>query len=134
MTLLELTLAVAIFAITVGVAAQSLISYYAAMDMQNQRVIAVNHCRTIFSEMRTIRDANPNTTTSPHNCQDAIVAQYPNGAHLAGPALLRNAAVDVAYENDDIIANPLVPTLTVQWQDLRGRTMTLRMSSAITDR
>ena len=66
-SLLEVTMAVAIFAVAVGVAAQGLISFYASMDVQNQRVMAANQCRALLSDMRNIRDANPNSSTIPTN-------------------------------------------------------------------
>jgi len=133
-TLLEVTLAVAIFAVTFGVAAQSLVSFYVNMDMQNQRVIAVNHCQSVFSAMRTLRDASPNTAKTPNNCQGAILAAFPTGAETNGPASLKGSKAIINYEDAKATANPLIPTVTVRWQDLRGHTCTVALSSAITDR
>lgn len=132
-TLLEITFAVAIFAVAVAVAAQSLISFYANMDLQNQRIVATNHCRAIFSDMRNIRAANPNTPTNPNNFQNNVLAAYPNGSVSAGPTQLTGAQVTVTYENPSQLANPLIPTVRIDWQDLRGHPVNITMSTAITD-
>lgn len=133
-TLLELTIAVAIFAVAIGVAAQTLISFYAAMDVQNQRVIAVNHCRGILSDMRILRDRNPNSADDPTNFQDSILSAYPEGVEMTGPEQLPMSRVVVNYENAAAASNPLVPTVQVRWNDMRGHPVSVSMSSAITDR
>jgi len=132
-TLLEITFAVAIFAVAVAVAAQSLISFYANMDLQNQRIVATNHCRAIFSDMRNIRSANPNSPSNPNNFQTNILAAYPHDSVSAGPTQLTGSQVIVTYENPSQLANPLIPTVEIQWQDLRGHTAVITMTTAITD-
>ncbi len=123
-TLLELTIAMAIFAVTIGVAAQSLISFYAVVDMQNQRVVAMNLCRATLSQMRNARTTSLAT----------VLAQYPVGYSVAGPAQLRNSTLSVAYEGaNPAAANPLVPTVTVAWLDLRGHALSVRLSTALAD-
>ena len=133
-TLLEITIAVAIFAVAIGVAAQILVSFYATMDLQHQRVIAADHCRGVFSQIRNIRDASPNTSENPSAFQEAVMAQFPDGEQPTAPYDLRDATVEIAYESTDASANPLVPTVTVNWVDLRGRAVSLGTTTAITDR
>lgn len=133
-TLLELTMAIAIFAITMGVAAQGLVSFYVTLDMQNQRVVAVNQCLSTISDMRNLRDANPSTPDDPNNFQTSILDRYEDGWEQPGPVQLRDSKVSVTYEDADPGANPLVPTVHLEWKDLRGRVMTQRLTSAITDR
>ena len=133
-TLLELTIAVAIFVVAVGASAQILVSFYATMDMQSQRVVAINHCRSLLSDMRNLRDAFPNSATTPTNFQSAVLAKYPPGAKLEGPARLTRASVTVNYEDANPTANPLAPTVVMEWRDMRGHTCTISLSSAITDR
>ena len=133
-TLLELTLAVGIFAVAIGVAAQSLISFYATMDMQHQRTVAVQHCRAILSDMRSVRDAHPNTEETPTNFQTAVLAQFPEATIMTGPPGLANAELEINYEDPSPTANPLAPTVTVRWEDLRGRQISAAASSALTDR
>jgi prepilin-type N-terminal cleavage/methylation domain-containing protein len=134
-TLLELTLAVALFTIVMGVTAQSLVSFYATMDMQNQRIVALHHCRTLLSQMRVFRDANPNTPTLPTNFVTQALAQFPPGQDRTGPVQLKNAVARFSYESTNpATANPLVATVTVTWRDLRNRPMTASLTSALTDR
>jgi len=132
-TLLELTLAVAVFAVAIGVAAQSLISFYATMDMQHQRTVALQHCRAVLSDMRSVRDAHPNTEELPTNFQTAVLAQFPEATIMTGPPELANAEVEITYEDPNATANPLAPTVTVRWQDLRGRQLSAAASTALTD-
>ncbi len=133
-TLLELTLAVAIFAVTIGVAARSLVGFYATMDMQRQRLIAVNHCRAVFSDMRSVGAANPNTSSAPTAFQSAILGMYPHETELSGPYELGTSTVMVEYASPQPTANPLEPTLTVSWNDIRGRALSVRLSTMLTDR
>lgn len=133
-TLLELTLAIAIFAITMGVAAQGLVSFYTSLDMQRQRVVAVNQCRSIISEMRTIRDANPNSPDNPNNFQTHILEAYEDGREGPGPVELRESILSVTYEDSSPTANPIVPTIRLQWLGLHGHVITQQVTSAITER
>ena len=130
-TLLEIVIAMALFSVAMAVAAQSLASYYVTMDMQQQRIVAANHCRTVLDQMRSVRNATPNAASNTATLVDAILAKFPAGVAAAGPASLRNAKVTVSYE--DTNANPLVATVTVAWNDLRGRAMHLSATSALSD-
>jgi type II secretory pathway pseudopilin PulG len=133
-TLLELTLAVAIFVVAVGATAQTLVSFYATMDVQNQRVVAINHCRSVLSNMRNLRDGFPNTTTLPNNFQTAVLNAYPAGFEADGPTGLRQSKVTISYASAQITANPLEPTVTIEWYDLRGHKCQMALSSALTDK
>jgi prepilin-type N-terminal cleavage/methylation domain-containing protein len=134
MSLLEVTLAMAIVAVALGISAQSLLSIYVLLDMQHQRVVAVNHCRSILSGMRNVRDANQNLPDSETRCQAAILAAYPDDSTFPGPQQLPNSTVSVTYENSSPSANPLLPTVVMNWTDMRGRPMRLQLSTAISDR
>ena len=132
-TLLELTVAVAIFSVAIGAAAQILISFYATMDVQSQRVIAINYCRGLLSDMRSLRDAKPNAG-DPDPClrletlQERVFCRYPQSAlelDLEGERdrpleKLRDAQVEIDYEDTSAAANPVAPTVRVRWNDLRG--------------
>ena len=131
--LLELTLAVSIFVVVIGIASQALVSFYTCMDLQKQRTVAVNECRSILSEMRALRTTNPNTTEDPINFQSAVLDQYPDGEETDGPDNLRNARRFVTYEEASADANPLVPTVTIQWTSLTGHTVQVAISSALVD-
>jgi prepilin-type N-terminal cleavage/methylation domain-containing protein len=133
-TLLELMFAVAIFAAAIGATAQCLVSFYANMDVQRQRVIATNMCRATLSDMRGLRDTYPNTTTLPTNFQTHVLAQFPDNTEITGSSLLPGSRIKVTYEDPNATANPLVPTVRVQWTDLRGHDVSATVTSALTDR
>lgn len=124
-TLMELTIAMALFAIIMGAAAQSLISYYVAMDIQGQRDAATQHCRGLLSDMRAVRDA-PSPTPFPAK----VVAQWPNGS--VRPGTLRGQTLRVDYADPN--ANPLAVTVTSQSQDMKRRPIVVRLSTVLTDR
>jgi type II secretory pathway pseudopilin PulG len=125
-TLLELTIAMAVFMVILGATAQSLVSYYVVLDTQNQRHTAVRNCAGIISYMRDIRDDNPNSFP------DAILASWPDGGEVAGAGSLPQEVITVEYVNPN--ANPLEVTLRSQWADLRGRPVVLNVSTILTDR
>jgi prepilin-type N-terminal cleavage/methylation domain-containing protein len=125
-TLLELTIAMAVFTVVLGATAQALVSYYVALDTQNQRHTAVRNCTGIVSNMRDVRDSNPD------NFPGAIVALWPNGAEVEGAGSLSQESITVDYVNP--IANPLEITIRSQWVDLRGRPVSLSVSTLMTDR
>lgn len=54
-TLVEVLMAVAIFAVVVGVTASSLVSFYVTMDVQEQRIEAVQSCRAVLGALREQR-------------------------------------------------------------------------------
>lgn len=125
-TLLELTIAMAVFMVILGATAQSLICYYVALDTQNQRHTAVRNCAGIISTMRDVRDANPDSFP------DAIIASWPDGGEVAGAGSLPQEVITVEYVNPN--ANPLEVTLRSHWVDLRGRPIFLNVSTMLTDR
>ena len=126
LTLLELTIAVAIFVIILGTAAQALISFHFAQDMQQQRGAAAHNMRSVLSSMRNARDANPDSFP------EAITTQWPDGVTLANEGTELGEAIMVAYT--DATANPLEVTITSSWSDMRGRAMSLSLSTVLTNR
>lgn len=54
-TLIEVTIAVAIFAVVIAVSAQALGSFYATMDMQEDRIEAAQRARSVISAIRDKR-------------------------------------------------------------------------------
>ena len=125
-TLIELTMAMALFAIVLGATTQSLVSYYVALDEQNQRNTAVQHCAAVLSSMRDVRDANP------ANFPGAITAKWPNGGIVANVSTLPKESVTVNYVNP--AANPLQVTLKSSWTDIRRHPMSLQVTTLLTDR
>ncbi len=126
MTLLEVTFAMASLAIVMAGAAQGLVTYHEHMELQRQRTTAMESCRTVISQMRTIRDANIN------DFPNAILAVFPDETAVAGFGALTNQQVTVDYADPG--ANPLAANVICTWSDLRGRPVTFTMTSLITDR
>jgi len=125
LSLLELTLALALFTIVLGMTAQGLISYNVALLTQTQRTVALSECRSVLDDMRAVRDANPD------NFPEAVTDRWPNGAAVAGGPL-RGQVRTVRYTDPE--ANPLEIEVRVQWQDLRGRPVSQSLSTVLTDR
>ena len=125
-TLLELTIAVAVFMIVLGATAQALVSYYVTLDVQNQRFVASRNCTAVLSAMRNTRDANPD------NFPGAVTAAWPDGAEVPALASLPREQITVTYTNPS--ANPLDVLVRSTWVDLRGRTLTMSVSTILTDR
>ncbi len=126
LTLLELTIAVALFAIVLGAAAQALISYHSALTLQRQRNEALLHCRSVINEMRNVRESNPN------DFPNAILSRWPNGGVVAGFNTLPQEQITVAYT--DVNANPLEVVVTCTWRDMRNRPASVSLSTMLTDR
>ncbi|MCC6489265.1 MAG: hypothetical protein IT364_17320 [Candidatus Hydrogenedentes bacterium] len=125
-TLMELTFAVALFSVVLGATAQSLISYYVALDTQNQRHTAIRNCTGIVSNMRDVRDANP------ESFPEALTSVWLDSTEVAGVGTLPQEVITVDYVDPN--ANPLEVTVTSEWVDLRGRPMTVSVSTLLTDR
>ena len=123
-TLLELVTAMAIFTMVLGATAQALISYYTALDFQNQRNSALRHCTAVISQMREERD------NSPDDFPDAVVARWPNDTAVAGAGSMRAEIVDVNYTNPN--GDPLEVTVRSQWVDLRGRPAAMSVTTLLT--
>lgn len=124
-TLLELTIAIAVFAIVMGATATSLVSYYVALDMQNQRHTAIKDCATILSNMRDVRNANPDSFP------DAITAVWPDGTTIPNAGTLPQETITIDYVNPN--ANPLEVSIVCTWTDLRGRQLTAALTTVLSD-
>lgn len=123
-TLVELMVAMAIFSAVLGATAQALVSYYAALDFQNQRNTAIRNCTTILSQMREARDDNAN------NFPDAITTEWPDNGPIDGAGTLPQEVIDVQYVNTN--ANPLEVTVRSRWVDLRGRAVAVSVTTMLT--
>jgi len=141
-TLLELTVAIALFAIILAGAAQVLISFYAGMDMQQQRHIASQNCVAVLNAMRQERDIESKRSADNRlGFPEALTARWPNGQEIdpitdeEGQQVypsLPEESIMVRYTDPD--ANPIEVTVESSWTDLRGGTMRYSLSTLITDR
>jgi type II secretory pathway pseudopilin PulG len=118
-------MAVAVFTVVLGAAAQALISYHNAMEIQHQRTQALQSCQSTLAAMRQARDA------SPGDLQNSVIANWPAGQDLPGIGGLNNEVVRVTYADPN--ANPLTVTVTCQWTDLANRQTQVALTSLITD-
>jgi prepilin-type N-terminal cleavage/methylation domain-containing protein len=131
-TLVELTLAMVIFVVVIGFTAQALASYYASMDLTEQRTEAVQNCVNVINRMRDARNAG--TTTFP----DAILAVFPQGTVIEDDrftpmaerkTVLPEEQITVTYIDElgqplegeiGFMDNPLRVRVTSTWRTLRG--------------
>ena len=132
-TLVELTLAMVIFVVVIGFTAQALASYYASMDLTEQRTEAVQNCVNVINRMRDARRAG-GTTAFP----DAVVAVFPQGAVIEDDRFtpmgerktsLPEEQISVTYINEigqpidgeiGFMDNPLRVRVSSTWRTLRG--------------
>ncbi len=134
LTLLEMTFAMATFALVMGATAQALITYYTAMDLQGQRGAAAQNLQSLLSDMRTLRDG------SVGNFPGALLQRWPDGTAVAEATTLPDERITVRYRNLTApggpleTANPLEVTVTSQWRTLRGAVTQLSVSTVLTDR
>ncbi|MBI2435621.1 MAG: type II secretion system protein [Candidatus Hydrogenedentes bacterium] len=139
MTLLEVVLAVAIFAAVIGVTAQALMSFYLSMDMQEQRIEGLQSCRAVISALRDRRDdfkdnfpADLLTWVNQNNSSgwtDYLVSS-------SGHEELRNHTLEVLVLNmaGDAAGGNDVPVQVVvrsAWLDRRGRPMQAELVTVV---
>jgi type II secretory pathway pseudopilin PulG len=126
LTLLEVALAMGIFAIVMSVSAQVLIGFSGAMEVQEQRQEAIQHCRAVLTQIRQDRD------TSVLAFPDQILAVWPDGREVTDPTIvtLPNEVITVDYVNDG--ADPLSVTITASWTDMQGRPAAASVSTLLT--
>ncbi len=126
MTLLEVSLAMAIFAVVMSVSAQVLLGFSGAMEIQEQRQEAVQHCRAVLTQIRQDRD------TSVLAFPQQITAIWNDGREITDPTIvtLDNEVVTVDYA--DANADPLQVTVTASWTDMQGRPAATSVSTILT--
>jgi prepilin-type N-terminal cleavage/methylation domain-containing protein len=161
-TLLEITVAMAIFAVTLGSTAQGLAYAFGLVNLQNQRVTANNDCRAVISALRQVGLDQPDTTACPANANKfpcvlldwrnsfpgnaAEVAALSATARMpfAGMYTLRDETFTIDLTSasgqpavngtgSSTSTNPVHVTVTVRWTGPRGITYTEVVSTAITN-
>lgn len=158
MTLLEITIAMALFAVVIGVTATSLASFYVNMDAQEQRIEAMHACRGVLDALREKRaefvDLDlAGTSNFPLGLTAWIDAQNTEGwkAHLrgkpvdedtgvaSGVAQLDAHAIQVFYADlngGSVTAqsNPIQVHVVSSWNDRQGRPLQVELASLLSDR
>lgn len=145
-TLMEIMIAMAIFSIVIGVTATALTSFYVTLDLQEQRIEAVQSCRAVLGALREKR----HQYQLPEDQFDwpaylgwidqQNTAGWPEFLKQgAGHEELRDHSIEVlpfnlsgepATANDD----PIVFHVNASWIDRKGRSMQAQVVSALTDR
>jgi len=140
-TLMEVTLAVAIFAGVIGVTAQSLMSFYVSIDMQEQRIEAVATCRSVMDSLREKRyefkDTFPEDLIAwveENNESDweAFLADNSEHVELAGQSI-EVACFDLEGNEPGPDDNPIMVQVTTEWLDRKGRPLSATVLSVLTD-
>jgi len=138
-TLLEVTIAVAILAAVLGVSAQVLMQFYVSLDVQRQRVEAVNTGRAVLGACRQKREEF--THTFPVGFLQWVTAQnnvnWPSFTVVEeGDAPLREhrivvSCLDAAGEAAGPNTVPLYVHVTSTWNDARGRPVQTHVATVL---
>ena len=135
-TLLELTFAMAVFAVALGATAQVLISYYVALDVQQRRATALEHCRSVLGALREIRDAATDDFVEDAlawiDTQEASGGEYNYTEIFSG---MEGEAVTTTCSElytGGAPADPLLVVVTSAFEDALGRPVTVELESILT--
>lgn len=140
-SLMEVTLAVAIFSGVIGVTAQSIASFYVTIDVQEQRMEAITACRGVMDALREKRaefsDDFPEDllTWVENQNEDGWEAFLENNAEHTELASQTLSVECVNMDGDRAGAgdNPIMVHTTTTWLDRRGRRLSATASSILTD-
>lgn len=145
-SLVEVTFAVAIFAIAIAMSAQAMMSFYAATDVQEQRISAMQANRAVISAIRQKRTdfQEANEVFNWTNYINWINQQQTGkwAAYLktnAASGALPNHAITVtllAMDGKPAVAgnDPIEVHVRSTWKDLRGRPASIELVCAISER
>ena len=140
-TLMEIMVAIGIFAVVVAVTAQSLASFYVAIDVQEQRMEAVQACRAVLGALREKRAEFEDNF--PADLLAWIEEKNDDGWNdflkYDDQQGLRDHAIEVScydMEGDeaDDTDDPLQVIVTSTWIDRRGRELNAQVVTALTGR
>ncbi len=145
-TLMEVVLAVGLFSVVIGVSAQSLASFYVTMDVQEQRIEAIQSCRAVMNAIREKRTEYE----LPEDAYDweGLLGWLDNQNEYGWGEFVRygyrqeelayHALAVQAYNMDGDPAtagdNPLQLIVTASWMDRKGRPMEAKLVGAVTSR
>jgi prepilin-type N-terminal cleavage/methylation domain-containing protein len=129
-TLLELTIALSIFAIVMGAAAQGLVASYSSLKVQEQRAEAAHLCRSVLDHMREFRDNN--AATFP----DSLTQHWPAGSPIEGITAAAETSLneyELTVSYGDAGAAPLPVTVQVAWKDHQGRPISFSVTTLLSE-
>lgn len=159
MSLLEVTIALAIFSVVMGVTATSLVSFYTTMDIQEQRVDAMESCRSVMDALREKRGqfvdlGDAKTSNFPMGLVDWIDAQNEAGwtdyvrEHVKDMTTGVVSTTKVELQDHTITVtctdlngstvnegdNPIQVHVISSWKDRRGHPLQVELVSLLSDR
>jgi len=143
-SLLEVMVAITIFAVVIGITATSLGSFYVSMDVQKERIAAVHSCRSVMSAIREKRaefvlpdDAidRQGLLQWVHECNEEGWQDFLH----SGNAGLRGHQIMVLCQNIEGAPasaedNPIRVHVRATWNDLSGRPMEAQIITLLADR
>lgn len=139
-SLLEVTFAVALLAVVLGITAQALVSYQVAIDAQHRRNAGAQACASVLGDIRQFRDQNP--VDDPDEFPGNLMQRFPQDATFvrngdawslaAGAPPEDEPRVQVQYEQP--LSNPQSIRVIYIWRDLRGRPLQVEAATLLTDR
>lgn len=145
-TLMEIMVAMAIFSVVIGVTATALTSFYVTMDLQEQRIEAVQSCRAVLGAIREKR----HQYKQPEDLFDwTAFLGWINQQNTAGwPEFLKQGGSHEELRDHSLAVTPLnlegnpanpndAPIefhVTASWKDRKGRAMQAQVVSVLTDR
>jgi len=148
LTLIEVTLAVGIFAVVIAASAQAILSFYVANDIQQDRIAAGHACRALMGHVRDMRGEFRGANEADLVDWQAYInwvdtqnstswQSYTVGK--TGTKHLKNLTLQVELYNMNGAAataadNPIEVHTVAQWTDAKGRQLNSRVVSRITDR
>jgi len=145
-TLMEVTLSVAIFAVVIAMSAQALMGFYASVDMQEQRVEALQAARTVLADIRLKRtDFELPDDQFDWEGLRAWIQERQEGEWAAYTRdhdegnLLEGHQISVIVTNMDGEEpngndNPLQIRVNTSWLDMRGRRVSATIATVIAER
>lgn len=160
-SLLEVTVAVAIFMLVLGAMAQALIYAYGALVLQRQQTSALSSCTAIVATLRQLSRTLPESElcaadlplfpcvlvewadqfpASRDEAQSSVALMDQFGGFYSLPDQTFEIAYADAQGNDIVVSpqlhlntNPVFVRVTTSWLGLRGRTYNMTMNSVITN-
>ncbi len=121
MTLIEVSLSIAILAVALISVLGVLVQAQEANVLNRSRVIAFDQARSVIDEIKDLQALGI-------KLPEGILEKIPAGKLPIASTVLNNAWRSVEYGAK---ADPLMVTVTVHWLDMRGREASLSLSSAV---
>lgn len=127
-SLIELVIAFSMLTIVLTGSMQALLQHFQLLRVREELVSASQNCEGLLSEIRRTRD------TAAGVFPGKVVAVFPQNGTTPGVGAdlttLSNEQLTVTYVNPN--ATPLEITIISNWTDFRGRPMTTRLSTILT--